>query len=196
MPNRNAMTVHSRSLPAILSRGVPKYLTPDEARRVIEEGKTVRDKLLLETLFQTGLRISEALALTPSSIDFHAATIQAITLKRRRPLVRILPIKPGMLGLFGRYLGIKRLSPEQRLLPISRSQAFRIFQAAARRAGIDAKRTHCHVARHSFAVAAVMAGVPPLVLNEWLGHSDLSSTLIYTKVLAADARVFMDRMPF
>lgn len=196
MSNKNAMTVHSRSLPAILSRGVPKYLTPDEARLVIAEGKTVRNTLLLEVLFQTGLRISEALVLTPSAINFHAATLAAITLKRRRPLVRILPIRPGMLGLFGRYLGIHRLASEERLFPISRSQAFRIFQAAARRAGIDAKRTHCHVARHTFAVAAVMAGVPPLVLNEWLGHGDLLSTMLYTKVLAADNRTFMDRMPF
>ena len=196
MANRNALVVHARSLPAVLGRQVPRYLTPDEVRTVIDAGKNLRDKLLMETLWQCGMRISEALALTAADIDFHTSTIKAITLKRRRPLVRILPIKAGLLGLLGRYLGLKRLAPGERLFPISRSQAFRIVQAACRCAGIDAKRSHCHIFRHSFSIAAVISGVPPLVLNELLGHSDLSSTLIYTKILAADARTFIERMPF
>ncbi len=50
-------------------------------------------------------------------------------------------------------------------------------------AGLDKERGHPHVFRHRFAVHAVLAGVPMLVVKEWFGHTNIKSTLVYLKVL-------------
>ena len=83
-----------------------------------------------------------------------------------------------------------------RLFAIGRTRSFQIIRGACLGAGIERSRSHPHSLRHSFAIACVLQGVPVPVLNQWLGHAGLESTLIYSKVLAVDSRQFHDRMMF
>jgi site-specific recombinase XerD len=187
---------HSTSLQAVLTKDLPKYLSADEVHRVLEQAKSPRDRLLLETLWQTGVRVSEALALTTASIDFNGAVLKAPTLKRRKPMVRPIPLKPGLLGELARHIAANKIGEGERVFAFGRTRAFQIVRAACLAAGIERARSHPHVLRHSFAIACVLQGVPIPVLNAWLGHAGLEATLIYSKVLAVDSRQFHDRMAF
>ena len=192
-----AVTVRRRtSLQTILTKDLPKYLAAEEVRRVIEQAKSPRDRLLMELLWQTGVRISECLALTPGHVDFNGSVLKAPTLKRRKPMMRPIPLKPGLLGELARHIASRKIGEEEPIFSIKRTRAFQIIQRACLAAGIERSRSHPHSLRHSFAIACVLQGVPVPVLNAWLGHAGLESTLIYSKVLAVDSRQFHDRMSF
>lgn len=184
------------ALQALMTKNLPKYLSAEEVRRVVEQTKTPRDRLLLELLWQTGLRISEALKLTPESVDFNGGILKAPTLKRRKPMVRPIPLKPGLLGELARHVASRKIGEHDRLFAIGRTRSFQIVRAACLAAGIERGRSHPHVFRHAFAITCVLQGVPIPVLNQWLGHAGLESTLVYSKVLAVDSRQFHDRMAF
>ncbi len=186
----------STSLQALLTKDLPKYLSAEEVRRVIVQAKNPRDRLLLEVLWQTGLRISEALGLTPENIDFNGSVLKAPTLKRRKPMVRPIPLKPGLLGELARHIASRKTGENEPIFAIRRTRAFQIVRDACLAAGVERSRSHPHSLRHSFAITCVLQGVPIPILNQWLGHAGLESTMIYSKVLAIDSRVFHDRMAF
>lgn len=192
-----AMAVrHSTSLQSVLGRNLPKYLSAVEVHSVLDQARNPRDRLLLDLLWQTGLRISEALALTSANVDFNGGVLKAPTLKRRKPMVRPIPIKPGLLGELARHIASRKIGEHEPIIGIKRTRAFQIVQRACLAAGIERSRSHPHVLRHAFAIACVVQGVPVPVLNAWLGHAGLEATLIYSKVLAMDSRQFHDRMAF
>jgi site-specific recombinase XerD len=203
-----ALALRTSPLPALLGREVPKYFTPDEVQRilaVVEPNGTqtpekrrvaFRNRLILNLLWQTGLRVSELLALTPQHVDFYAQVLAAPTLKRRKQHTRFIPLKAGLLGDLARYVAEEKVPGEERLFPVNRFRIYQIVKEACQKAGIDDDRAHPHTFRHSFAVNCVRGGVPVLVLNEWLGHANVENTLVYTKVLAADSRQFYERVEF
>lgn len=191
------MTVRrGASLQSVLTRELPKYLAAGEVRVVIDRARTPRDRLLMEVLWQTGVRVSELLALTPASVDFHASVLRAPTLKRRKAMTRIIPLKAGLLGELARHIAARKVGEGERIFAITRGRVFQIVRAACEAAGIERSRSHPHVLRHAFAVQCVLGGVPVPVLNQWLGHAGLEATLIYSKVLARDSRQFHDRLAF
>jgi integrase len=61
-------------------------------------------------------------------------------------------------------------------------------------AGIEAARAHPHVFRHTYAVRAVRAGMPPMMLARLLGHSSPTVTMVYYHLLGSDVRPFVERM--
>jgi len=61
-------------------------------------------------------------------------------------------------------------------------------------AGVDPARAHPHVFRHTFAVRAVRAGMPPMMLARILGHSSPTVTMVYYHLLGTDVRPFVERM--
>jgi integrase/recombinase XerD len=67
---------------------------------------------------------------------------------------------------------------------------------ACKLAGLNDGRDHPHTFRHSFAINCIIQSVPVTVLREWLGHRDITKTLIYTQILAQDSRVFMENVRF
>lgn len=186
-------------------RPLPKYLPPEQVRRLIAAAKTERDRLLLETLWQTGGRISEVLAITAEDIDLANRQIKLVTLKqpqdrRRRPvqLFRWIPIHDQLATDLAAFL-LKRGTKEERLFPISRVRAFEIVRDAARAAGLmgdPGRRIGPHTLRHSFAVTCLNQGVPINVLKDLLGHSSILTTMIYLRVVPADFRTFLGRVQF
>ena len=138
----NMMVRRGTALQALLAKDLPKYLTADEVHRVVEQAQGPRNRLMLEVMWQTGVRVSELLALVPTSIDFHASVLRAPTLKRRKPIVRMIPLKPGLLGELARYVASQKVGDGQRLFGVHRSRVFQIVQAACLAAGIERGRSH------------------------------------------------------
>ena len=100
------------------------------------------------------------------------------------------------MGLIGLFIAERGLRKEDKVFEISRQRAYQIISYLCKKAGIDKERSHPHIFRHSFGVNCVLSGVPVLVLKNWLGHKDISDTLIYTQILAKDTREIMDQIIF
>ncbi|MBI5748490.1 MAG: site-specific integrase [Nitrospinae bacterium] len=186
-----------KELSITLSRELPKYFTKPEMDSVLE---SVRDNskkhLLINMLWQTGVRISELLKVKVKDIDFYAKTIKVASLKRRKKLQRVIPIQAGLIGEIGVYTAINKLQNEGRLFNFSRHRAYHIIRKTVLKAGLDPERAHPHTFRHSFGVHAVLNGVPIIVIKNWMGHSNINSTLIYMQVLGSDTRQFYENLKF
>jgi site-specific recombinase XerD len=96
----------------------------------------------------------------------------------------------------GAYIAQKQLQREDHVLKITRQRAHQIIKDAVLKAGFDKERAHPHTFRHSFAVFSVLSDVPIIVIKNWLGHSNIQSTLIYMQVLGNDTRGFYEGLQF
>jgi len=196
MKNKQLAIRRSPSLLSILDRNLPKYWSKDEARIIIGATEKPRDKLIMEMMYQTGARVSELLMLTSKDIDFHASVVRVPTLKRKKPHLRVIPVKSVLLGEIAKYIATTKPEDYSSLFKINRTRVYQIVQKACKDADLYDDRSHPHTFRHSFAIQCVISGVPTLVLNEWLGHANIENTLVYTKVLASDSREFYERVDF
>lgn len=185
----------SSALAVHVHADLPKYLTKDEVGRLLAACGGARDRLILRVMWETGVRVSELLALAPASIDFAAEALQVATLKRRAH-VRTVPIRPALLGDLARHIAGGGIGADTRLFPITRQRVHQIVRRAAEKGGLPRDRAHAHTLRHSFAIACVLARVPVLVLAEWLGHASLEATLVYTRILCVDSRRYLGDVDF
>ncbi|HEX3035423.1 MAG TPA: site-specific integrase [Thermodesulfobacteriota bacterium] len=176
---------------------LPPYLTREEVRQVLKGVEQDRFyHLLINFLWQTGARVTEALSVKVSDIDFYSKVVRMPSLKKRDPQIKTIPLKGDLLGELGAYIGQEGLRKENILFPITRQHAHRVIKEACLKAGLEQKSCHPHVLRHSFAVNAVLQRVPLPILQKWLGHSDIKSTMVYLQILSEDTRDFYDALEF
>lgn len=146
-----------------------------------------RDHALLECLYSAGLRVSEALSLTTSSYLPEAGFL---TIRGKGGKERLAPVGSQMKHSLERYLQegraklIKKSTTESMFLnmrggALSRISAFRLVRRYALEAGITSY-TSPHSLRHSFATHLLEGGADLRVIQELLGHSDISTTQVYT----------------
>lgn len=109
---------------------------------------------------------------------------------------RVIPILPELANHIASYCENEGIKKNDKIFPFSRVRAYLVIKEAAERAGIEKDRRYPSVFRHGFAVNATLAGMPPFVLNNWLGHTNIVSTLVYTAVLPHDAREYLGKMKF
>ena len=191
----SALALVPRSISRVARADLPKYLTKDEVGRLLAACRRARDRLILRVMWETGVRASELTSLTSESIDFTGEALRVVTLKRRGHM-RAVPLRPALLGDLARHIAGSGIDAGVRLFGITRQRVHQIVRRAAEVAGLPADRAHPHTLRHSFAIACVLARVPVLVLAEWLGHRSLESTLVYTKVMCADSRPYLEDVDF
>lgn len=186
-----------KELSITLSRELPRYFTKPEMDRLLELVRDNQKKhLLINMLWQTGARISELLKVKVKDIDFYAKSIKIATLKRRKKIQRVIPLQDGLIGEMGVYTALNQLQGEDRLFTFSRHRAYHIIRTTVLKAGMDPERAHPHTFRHSFGVHAVLNGVPIIIIKNWMGHSNINSTLIYMQVLGSDTRQFYENLKF
>ena len=178
-----------------IDRDLPPYFTPEEVHRVLDLCEHKRDHLLLNFLWQTGARVSEVIGVHISDIDFYAGNVKMITLKRKKPYYRYVPLNQ-LKGELADYLLEKGLARNDLIFPITRQRVFEIVQKAVLDAGYDKERAHPHTFRHSFAVNCILQNIPLIVVQKWLGHSSIQSTMVYLKVRAEDTKAFFDEIKF
>ncbi len=185
---------------------LPKFLTVDEVDRLIAQPDTatplgMRDRALIELLYATGMRVSELLGLRATDINLTAGYL---TCTGKGSKQRIVPIGDQAAEWVRRYQREARPRLVQqrpacnRVFANSRGGALsRIgFWKALKKYGTAAalpRDLSPHVLRHSFATHLLERGADLRAIQMMLGHSDLSTTQIYTHVLQARLRSLYDR---
>lgn len=178
-----------------LVRSLPKALTVDEVRRLLEAPDVTiplgrRDRALLEFLYATGARVSEATALDLQDVDLEdrVVTVTGKGSKQRRvPLggfavAALNAYLPDRLHLKGDRPDPGAVFLNSRGSRISRQGVWLIVRRQGRRAGLDERRLSPHVLRHSTATHMVEGGADLRTVQELLGHASISTTQVYTKV--------------
>ena len=181
-----------------IRRSLPGYLRLEEVEKLLArpDEKTplgLRDRAMLEVLYSTGLRVSELIGLRVMDVDRATGCIRCIGKGDKE---RIVPIGKKALALVERYLRDarpklvgKKQQPQAPTLfinrrggPLSRVGVWKILSAYGREAGLRVALTP-HMLRHSFATHLLERGADLRSVQLMLGHSDISTTQIYTHVV-------------
>lgn len=179
---------------------VPKVLNTDQLRKMFEvqnldRKSGVRDRAILETFYSTGLRVSELVALNRDAINLNTGEFTVIGKGRKARIVYLSPeaIKwlkkylaaraDPFIPLFIRYSGKKMQENDfdgesLRLTPRS---VQRLVKKYVRRSGLSVDATP-HTLRHTYATGLLSKGADLRSVQELLGHSNVSTTQIYTHV--------------
>jgi site-specific recombinase XerD len=156
--------------------------------------------LIVNFLYRTGARIDEILMLRPSDINLATNSVRMKTLKQgkdrngiQKEKYRIIPLHADLRDAYMQYLLDMNISTksEDPLFPMSRQVVDLYFKKMQSKLGF---RIHAHKFRHTFAVKAIMDNVPLNVLQQWLGHSSIFTTSIYTQITGMDTSQFMERV--
>lgn len=194
---KNLTIPHDKSklLRAFESGDLPEYLTKEEADTLIAAvpQNKQRDALLLMFLWMTGCRITEALSISKGDVDFYNRTVRIKWLKRRKAMQRILPLHPKLAYSMSVYCGTLNLA--DKLFPITRQRAFQIVQRYAKLAGV-AKKVHPHTLRHSFAVYFLKERKNIVALQKLLGHSQITMTMTYLRIVQSDLAEEVEQLNF
>jgi len=173
-------------LPAVLSLAEVEAMLaqPDPST-----ARGVRDRALLELLYATGLRISEATELEVGDLNLKLGFVRCIGKGGRE---RIVPLGRKAIAALERHLaqrkaGSSALFPGRSGGKLTRVACWKIIKRCAARAGITAKVSP-HTLRHSFATHLLQGGADLRAIQEMLGHVDISTTEIYTHVSADHLR--------
>ena len=183
-----------RLRPPKAPRRLPKALTIDQVERLLgapspEDPIGVRDRALLELLYATGARVSEAVGLDVDDL----AHGDVLRLRGKGSKERIVPIGSFARAAVDAYLtrvrpalaakghASARLFLGARGAPLSRQSAWLVIRAAAEKAQITSEVSP-HTLRHSFATHLLQGGADVRVVQELLGHSSVATTQIYTHV--------------
>ncbi len=183
-----------RLRPPKTPRRLPKALTIDQVERLLaapsaEEPLGIRDRALLELLYATGARVSEAVGLDVDDM----AHGEVLRLRGKGSKERIVPVGSYARAAVDAYL--TRVRPElaakgrasarlflgARGVPLSRQSAWLVIRSAAERAQLTTEVSP-HTLRHSFATHLLQGGADVRVVQELLGHSSVATTQIYTHV--------------
>lgn len=156
------------------------YLTEEDIRRLVETCKRERDKLLILVLFQTGLRISEALALTPASIrQFEGRPALEIVGKGKK--LRLVALPVNLKEKLESFAYRAKIEPGARLFKINRFRAYQIIAELGQE--VLGKRVFPHLLRHSDAIIRLRKTGNPRALQYHLGHNTPAMTLRYLSTL-------------
>lgn len=182
------------SSPKLPSR-LPKYLTEQQVSDLlntpdVEVPLELRDKAMLELLYATGLRVTELISLTIENMSVQQGVVRVIGKGNKE---RIVPMGEEaaywvrQFMLYGRPVLLNGQSsdvvfPSQRAQQMTRQTFWHRVKHYAILADIDADALSPHVLRHAFATHLVNHGADLRVVQMLLGHTDLSTTQIYTHV--------------
>ncbi|OAN43078.1 site-specific tyrosine recombinase XerD [Microbacterium sp. H83] len=183
-----------RLRPPKAPRRLPKALTIDQVERLLgapsaDDPIGIRDRALLELLYATGARVSEAVGLDVDDL----AHGEVLRLRGKGSKERIVPVGSYARDAVDAYLtrvrpslaakgrASSRLFLGARGAPLSRQSAWLVIRAAADLAQITAEVSP-HTLRHSFATHLLQGGADVRVVQELLGHASVATTQIYTHV--------------
>lgn len=191
------------------SRGLhlPKVLSVQEVERLLDEPNLgtldgYRDKTMLELLYATGMRVSELVNVPVKNVDMK---MQYVIVMGKGSKERMLPLGRTALHYLEHYLSVVR----PQLLhgkpdaaselfvtgwggPMTRERFYEIIVAYGKSAGIS-KRVTPHMLRHSFATHLLNNGTDLRIVQELLGHADISTTQIYTHLDVERLREVYDK---
>lgn len=180
------------------AKNLPEVLNPEEVSEIIdipnrESDAGIRNAAVLETLYATGMRVSELTNLELDNLIFEIGFIRVVGKGKKE---RLVPVGEMAQSAIEHYIEVVRSkfqsdkNPQktknkvflsQRGNPLSRMSIWNIVNDAAERAGIE-KNVYPHIFRHSFATHLLEGGADLRAVQEMLGHSSIITTEIYTHV--------------
>lgn len=207
----------TRTLSAPKKRGsLPKVLSIDDVDRLIETARSETLKsqrssaarlrvqrmyTLIEVLYATGLRVSELVALPVSAAMRDARLIE---IRGKGGKERLVPLSPAAQRAMKDYVGLRAAEGAYEKSPwlfpshgdsghLTRQHFARELKALAQMAGLDVAKISPHVLRHAFASHLLQNGADLRVVQQLLGHADISTTQIYTHVLDERLRELVEQ---
>ncbi len=181
--------------PPKLSRRLPVVLNINEVEKILDSPDVttkfgLRDKAILEIFYACGLRVSELINLKISNLYLNDVVIRVIGKGSKE---RLVPIGSSAIKWTKKYLTKSRPLLENKIksenivflntrgTKFSRMGIWKIIDFYSKQAGIE-KEVHPHTFRHSFATHLIEGGADLRAVQEMLGHSDISTTQIYTHI--------------
>ncbi len=176
---------------------LPKALSQDEVKGLLNvegrNGLALRDMAMLELLYSSGLRVSELIMLKVSDLNFEAGYLRVMGKGSKE---RVVPAHRGAIESIKRYAAELRprllkknrsdyLFVTSRGRPMSRQRFWQALKSYGLAAGVELSP---HTLRHSFATHMLEGGADLRSLQKMLGHSDISTTQVYTRVTIEKAR--------
>lgn len=185
---------------------LPKLLSMDEVDRLIgtpdtSQPRGLRDRALIELLYATGLRVSEMVNLRQQDLNLESGYLTCFGKGRKQRLVPIGDeasawltryIKEGRPALLNKKSSPRLFVNARGGTGLTRVGFWKILKAHGKQAGL-ARTLSPHVLRHSFATHLLERGADLRAIQMMLGHSDLSTTQIYTHILDARLRAVYDK---
>lgn len=186
---------------------LPKVLSVQEVERLLDEPNLgtldgYRDKTMLELLYATGMRVSELVNVPVKNVDMK---MQYVIVMGKGSKERMLPLGRTALHYLEHYLSVVRPQllhgkPDAAAElfvtgwggPMTRERFYEIIVAYGKSAGIS-KRVTPHMLRHSFATHLLNNGTDLRIVQELLGHADISTTQIYTHLDVERLREVYDK---
>jgi integrase/recombinase XerD len=187
-------------------KALPKFLSADEVEKLLgapdtSQPRGLRDRALIELFYATGLRVSEMVGLRQQDLNLESGYLTCTGKGRKQ---RLVPIGDEASAWLTRYLKegrpalLKRRSSPKLFVNarggagLSRVGFWKIVKEHGRHAGLP-RALSPHVLRHSFATHLLERGADLRAIQMMLGHSDLSTTQIYTHILDARLRAVYDK---
>ena len=183
---------------------LPQILTGKEVELLLSQpacvdAKGYRDKAMLEVMYATGIRVTELIDLNVDDVNLDLGIIKCNTAKKSRAI----PLYPAALRALNIYLrdvrSLMLADPSERALFVnisgarmSRQGFWKILKHYQTKAGIEKEITP-HTLRHSFAVHLLENGADLGSLQELMGHSDISSTQMYTQMINQKLKSVYDK---
>jgi integrase/recombinase XerD len=186
---------------------LPDVLTTDEVRTLIEAVRTLHNKTYLWTVYSLGLRLGEGLHLQVGDIDAKRMLVHVHRGKGAKD--RYIPLPPKTLTMLREYWATHRnpkwLFPatgrnQRQGATANRPMAKASVQGALRRVVVQLglkKAVHMHTLRHSYATHLLEAGVNLRLIQQYLGHSSLQTTMVYLHLTSQgqeQARATIDKL--
>lgn len=182
-------------LPPRVEQWLPDTLNETEVRRLLEsvqgaEPLDLRDRAMLETFYSSGLRVSEVTGARLECLSLEEGWIR-VTGKGNK--TRLIPVGQAANDAIARYLSAARptlVKPKTQSFvflnrnggKLTTARVWQIVKERAALAGFDAEKVYPHLLRHSFATHLLHGGADLRVIQEMLGHADISTTQNYTHV--------------
>jgi len=185
-----------------VGRALPKPITVQQARRLLEEPaksntpESKRDKAMLELLYASGMRVSELVTLNVADIDTAGGFVRCFGKGQKE---RMIPIYPRAALSIEQYLKesrpqiVQHRTEEKALFlnvrgeRLTRQGLWQILKGYAKAAGIEVAVTP-HTLRHSFATHMLNGGADLRMVQELLGHANISTTQVYTHLTSEHVR--------
>ncbi|BAA30945.1 site-specific tyrosine recombinase/integron integrase [Pyrococcus horikoshii] len=179
-----------------IPKSLPKSLTEDEVKKIVSVADNLRDKLILLLLYGAGLRVSELCNLKIEDVNFEKSFL--IVRGGKGGKDRVIPISKTLLFEIERYLKTrkdnspylfveKRRNRKDKLSP---KTVWMLVKKYGKKVGLNVTP---HQLRHSFATHMLERGVDIRIIQELLGHANLSTTQIYTKVTTKHLREAIEK---
>ena len=178
------------------SRRLPYYLTPEEAHLIIDATETERDRLFLTLLWQTGARVSEAIAIKLG--DVSRAGIRVLG---KGNVERVIFVQDSLVSSILFYAQERSIQRNDNLFAsrkgghITKQRADQIIKAAASRAKLQ-RNVHAHLFRHGYAINFLNCSGRLDALQEQLGHRDINTTRIYLRLSDEDVKREVQKIQF